>query len=97
MDLSGFYLRSKVLKKEADLTEADLSGAGLSARRCTATACPEQILTEAGKVVSGRFGPARGEVLFDRICRKRHPSPVDRTALADHHRQGRALPQNPSR
>ena len=30
---------------------------------------PEQILTDNGKVFTGRFGPAgTGEVLFDRIC-----------------------------
>ena len=31
---------------------------------------PEQILTDNGKVFSNRFGIARGEVLFDRICRE---------------------------
>jgi len=31
---------------------------------------PEQILTDNGKVFTGRFGPAAGEVLFDRICRE---------------------------
>ena len=31
---------------------------------------PEQILTDNGKVFSGRFGRGRGEVLFDRICRE---------------------------
>jgi len=31
---------------------------------------PEQILTDNGKVFSSRFGPGRGEVLFDRICRE---------------------------
>lgn len=31
---------------------------------------PEQILTDNGKVFSSRFGPSRGEVLFDRICRE---------------------------
>lgn len=30
---------------------------------------PEAILTDNGKVFTGRFGPAKGEVLFDRICR----------------------------
>jgi len=32
--------------------------------------CPEQILTDNGKVFTGRFGPAgsSAEVLFDRIC-----------------------------
>lgn len=32
--------------------------------------CPEQILTDNGKVFTGRFGPGDGEVLFDRICRE---------------------------
>lgn len=31
---------------------------------------PEQILTDNGKVFTGRFGPGTAEVLFDRICRE---------------------------
>ena len=31
---------------------------------------PEAILSDNGKVFTGRFGPGRGEVLFDRICRE---------------------------
>jgi len=31
---------------------------------------PEQILSDNGKVFTGRFGLGRGEVLFDRICRE---------------------------
>jgi transposase InsO family protein len=31
---------------------------------------PGQILTDNGKVFTGRFGPGTGEVLFDRICRE---------------------------
>ena len=31
---------------------------------------PEQILTDNGKVFTGRFGRGPGEVLFDRICRE---------------------------
>jgi transposase InsO family protein len=31
---------------------------------------PEAILTDNGKVFSGRFGTGTGEVLFDRICRE---------------------------
>ena len=31
---------------------------------------PDAILTDNGKVFTGRFGPAKGEVLFDRICRE---------------------------
>ena len=31
---------------------------------------PAQVLTDNGKVFTGRFGPGKGEVLFDRICRE---------------------------
>lgn len=31
---------------------------------------PEAVLTDNGKVFTGRFGPGTGEVLFDRICRE---------------------------
>jgi transposase InsO family protein len=31
---------------------------------------PEQVLTDNGKVFTGRFGLGTGEVLFDRICRE---------------------------
>ena len=31
---------------------------------------PDQILTDNGKVFTGRFGPGKGEVLFDRVCRE---------------------------
>jgi len=31
---------------------------------------PDQVLTDNGKVFTGRFGPGTGEVLFDRICRR---------------------------
>ena len=32
---------------------------------------PAEILTDNGKVFTGRFGPGTGEVLFDRICREK--------------------------
>jgi transposase InsO family protein len=31
---------------------------------------PDQVLTDNGKVFTGRFGPTTGEVLFDRVCRE---------------------------
>jgi transposase InsO family protein len=31
---------------------------------------PDAVLTDNGKVFTGRFGPGTGEVLFDRICRE---------------------------
>ena len=38
--------------------------------RCAVTVSRRQILTDNGKVFTGRFGPGTGEVLFDRICRE---------------------------
>ena len=40
------------------------------ARAMRAHGVPEQILTDNGKVITNRFGPGTGEVLFDRICRE---------------------------
>jgi transposase InsO family protein len=40
---------------------------GLAMRRF---GVPAEILTDNGKVFTGRFGPGTGEVLFDRICRE---------------------------
>lgn len=40
------------------------------AKALRAFGVPSQILTDNGKVFTGRFGPGTGEVLFDRICRE---------------------------
>jgi transposase InsO family protein len=40
------------------------------AKAMRAYGLPAQILTDNGKVFTGRFGPGTGEVLFDRICRE---------------------------
>ena len=40
------------------------------ARRCAAGVCPSEILTDNGKVFTGRFNQPPVEVLFDRICRE---------------------------
>ena len=59
---------------------------------------PEEILTDNGKVFTGRFGPGTGEVLFDRICRENGIKHLlDRAAVADHDRQDRALAQDAAR
>ena len=42
---------------------------GLAAALRT-TGCPEQILTDNGKVFTGRYNRPPVEVLFDRICRE---------------------------
>jgi hypothetical protein len=36
--------------------------------RCAVNGVPAQILTDNGKVFTGRFGNGAGEVLFDRVC-----------------------------
>jgi transposase InsO family protein len=40
------------------------------AKAMRAYGVPEEILTDNGKVFTGRFGPGTAEVLFDRICRE---------------------------
>jgi len=40
------------------------------AKAMRAYGVPAQILTDNGKVFTGRFGPGTSEVLFDRICRE---------------------------
>ena len=39
-------------------------------RRCAAYGVPQQILTDNGRVFTGRFNRPPVEVLFDRICRE---------------------------
>ena len=59
---------------------------------------PAEILTDNGKVFTGRFGPGTGEVLFDRICRENGIKHIlDRAAVADHDRQDRAVAQDAAR
>ncbi len=56
---------------------------------------PDQILTDNGKVFTARFGPGKGQVLFDRICRENGIKHLlTAPQLAHHHRQGGALPQD---
>ena len=58
---------------------------------------PEEVLTDNGKVFTGRLGPHPAEVLFDRICREQQIThPMHRGPLPDHHRQDRAIPQDPA-
>lgn len=63
-DYSRFCISAMVV---ARATAKPVCDALASAMR--AHGVPDAILTDNGKVFTGRFGPARGEVLFDRICR----------------------------
>jgi transposase InsO family protein len=51
----------------AERTRAVCDGLGVALRR---HGVPQQILTDNGKVFTGRFGHPPTEVLFDRICRE---------------------------
>jgi hypothetical protein len=46
------------------------ASAGSSPQTLERYGVPEELLTDYGKVFTGRLGPHPGEVLFDRICRE---------------------------
>jgi transposase InsO family protein len=64
-DHSRFVISAQVVERATARPTCD--ALALAIRRY---GCPEQILTDNGKVFTGRFGPGTGEVLFDRICRE---------------------------
>jgi transposase InsO family protein len=64
-DHSRFCVSAKVVKRA---TARPVCDALANAMRRHGV--PDQVLTDNGKVFTGRFGPAKGEVLFDRICRE---------------------------
>lgn len=64
-DHSRFCVSAHVVARATARPTCD--ALGLAMRRW---GVPEQILTDNGKVFTGRFGPGTGEVLFDRICRE---------------------------
>jgi transposase InsO family protein len=64
-DHSRFVISAQVVARATARPTCD--ALALAMRRY---GCPEQILTDNGKVFTGRFGPGTGEVLFDRICRE---------------------------
>ena len=64
-DHSRFCVSAKVLVRP---TARPVCAAFAEAMR--AHGVPEQVLTDNGKVFTGRFGKGTGEVLFDRICRE---------------------------
>jgi transposase InsO family protein len=64
-DHSRYCVSARVVARATARPTCD--ALGLAMRR---HGMPDQILTDNGKVFTGRFGPAVGEVLFDRICRE---------------------------
>ena len=64
-DHSRFCISAHVVERATARPTCD--GLALAMRRY---GVPAEILTDNGKVFTGRFGPGTGEVLFDRICRE---------------------------
>ncbi len=64
-DHSRFVISAHVVRRATARPMCDAL-----AKAMRAYGVPEQILTDNGKVFTGRFGPGSGEVLFDRICRE---------------------------
>jgi transposase InsO family protein len=64
-DHSRFCISAFVVSRATARPTCD--GLALAMRR---HGVPAEILTDNGKVFTGRFGPGTGEVLFDRICRE---------------------------
>ena len=57
--------------------------------------CPRQILTDNGKVFTGRFGPGTGDgAVRPDLPGERDQAHPHRAAVADHDRQGRAVAQD---
>ena len=76
-DHSRFCVSAKVVKRATARPVCDALAEAMRAH-----GIPDQILTDNGKVFTGRFGPGKGEVLFDRICREngvRHPLTAPRS------------------
>jgi transposase InsO family protein len=64
-DYSRFCVSAKVVARATAKPVCDALAEAMRAH-----GVPEAILSDNGKVFTGRFGPGRGEVLFDRICRE---------------------------
>jgi transposase len=91
-DYSRFCVSAWLMPRER--TQAVCDGLATAMR---AHGVPQQILTDNGKVFTGRFHTPPVEVLFDRdLPGERLRSPADRTPVPDHHREGRAVPPHPA-
>jgi transposase InsO family protein len=64
-DHSRFCVAAGLVRKATSKAVCEVLSASLRTR-----GIPDEILTDNGKVFTGRFGPAPVEVLFDRICRE---------------------------
>ena len=64
-DHSRFCVSAKVVRRATAKPVCDALGDAMRRH-----GIPDQILTDNGKVFTGRFGPGTSEVLVDRICRE---------------------------
>ena len=64
-DHSRFCVSAKVVRRATARPVCDALAEAMRTH-----GVPDQVLTDNGKVFTGRFGPGTGEVLFDRICRE---------------------------
>ncbi len=64
-DHSRFCVSAKVVRRATARPVCDALAEAMARH-----GIPDQILTDNGKVFTGRFGPGSGEVLFDRVCRE---------------------------
>jgi transposase InsO family protein len=64
-DHSRFCVCATLVRRATSKAVCDALRAALSSH-----GVPDEILTDNGKVFTGRFGPAPCEVMFDRICRE---------------------------
>ena len=90
-DHSRFCISAHLMLRETSPNVCDGSRG-----RCGPTGCPVQILTDNGKVFTGRYNRPPVEVLFDRICRENgiehlHTQPRSPTTTGKIERFHRAL------
>ena len=87
-DHSRFCVCAALMPRERTQPVCDAFAAALRTH-----GVPEQVLTDNGKVFTGRFGhpPDRGVVRPD-LSRERDRAPAHRAPLPHHHRQDRAIP-----
>ena len=87
-DHSRFCVSAKLMPKERTQLVCDAFAAAMKTY-----GVPEQVLTDNGKVFTGRFAHPPVEVLLrPDLPVERSRAPADPAADADHDRQGRAIP-----
>lgn len=86
-DHSRFCVSARLMLRETSGNVCD----GLT-QALAAHGLPQQILTDNGKVFTGRFNRPPVEMLFDRICREHGIEHLHQAPLANDHWKGGAVP-----